>query len=130
MLKSLHTKTKALLMAGLKAGLMAVLMLLTMLSTATATELHQAAKDGDNARITTLLDRGANIEARNKDGATPIHFAAYEGHTQAITALLDRSADPNSKDKWGKTALDLIDKDNPAYGTDAYWRLHDAKFNQ
>jgi len=28
-----------------------------------------------------------------------------------------------------KTALDLIDKDNPAYGMEAYWRLHDAKFN-
>ena len=79
------------------AGLMGIVMLLTMLSTAEATELHDGAKDGDIARITALLDAGA---------------------------------DPNTRDKWGDTALDLITEDSPIYGTDAYWRLNDAKYNQ
>ena len=59
MLKPIHTKTKALMLAGL----MGIVMLLTMLSTAEATELHDAAKDGDIARITALLDAGADPNA-------------------------------------------------------------------
>ena len=51
MLQSIHTKTKALLMAGL----MTVLVVLAMLSNATATELHDAVKVGDIAKIERLL---------------------------------------------------------------------------
>ena len=126
MLKPIHTKTKALMLAGL----MGIVMLLTMLSTAEAIELDDAAKDGDIARITALLDAWADPNTRNEYGLTPLHDAARYGTAAAITLLLDAGAHPNARDKWGDTALDLITEDSPIYGTDAYWRLNDAKYNQ
>ena len=101
MLQSLHTKTKALMLAGL----MGIVMLLTMLSTAGATELHDAAKDGDIARIERLLKAGANADAKDNFGITSLHFAAGNGHNEVITSLLEAGADPNVKAKWGFTPL-------------------------
>lgn len=89
MLQSIRTKTKALLMAGL--------MVLAMFTTATATELHDAARDGDIAKIERLLDAGANPNARVESGFTALQIAALSGHADAITALLDAGADTNAR---------------------------------
>ena len=64
------------------------------------------------------------------DKPPPLHYAVFSGYPTAITALLDGGADPNARDENGKTALELIKEDSPIYGTDAYWRLNDAKYNQ
>ena len=92
--------------------------------------LHDASLSGQPEAITTLLDAEANLNARNEYGLTPLHDAARYGTAAAITLLLDAGAHPNARDKWGDTALDLITEDSPIYGTDAYWRLNDAKYNQ
>ena len=42
------------------------------------TRLHVAAERGDVAEITTLLGRGADAKARNKDGKRPIDLANDE----------------------------------------------------
>ena len=47
---------------------------------------------GETESIDTLLDAGADIEARTEDGLTPLQMAALDGQTQAITALLDAGA--------------------------------------
>ena len=45
-----------------------------------------------------------------------------------ITALLDAGADPKARNATGKTPWDHA-KDNEALkGSDAYWRLNDARF--
>jgi uncharacterized protein len=44
--------------------------------------------------VDLLLDRGAEVNARRRDGMTALHSAAYRGHLQVIRRLLDRGADP------------------------------------
>ena len=76
-----------------------------------------------------LLDAGADIEARDRWGRTPLHWAAlFSKNPAVITALLDAGADPKARNATGKTPWDHA-KDNEALkGSDAYWRLNDARF--
>jgi ankyrin repeat protein len=59
------------------------------------TALMRAAQGGKTAEITSLLDRGANIEASNPkvyDGATPLVLALHFDEHDAAVLLLDRGA--------------------------------------
>ena len=81
------------------------------------------------AVIKTLLDAGADPNARAEPGATPLHVAAAVGETPAvIKTLLDAGADPNARTENGKTAWDLIPDDSPLRDSDVYWQLNDARF--
>ena len=45
----------------------------------------------------TLLDRGANIEARDKWNMTPLHWACEKGQTELVITLIDdKNADIHS----------------------------------
>jgi len=44
--------------------------------------------------VDLLLDSGANVNARRRDGMTALHSAAYRGHLRVIRRLLERGADP------------------------------------
>jgi ankyrin repeat protein len=46
--------------------------------------LHVAAYDGNIAVIELLLDRGAEVNAKNDRGETPRSIAADKGHTDAV----------------------------------------------
>ena len=50
-------------------------------------ELLAAAKSGDIEKVRELLDRGADVNSRDKDGLTPLHAAAMVGHTEAAALL-------------------------------------------
>ncbi|RYP75956.1 hypothetical protein DL771_002028 [Monosporascus sp. 5C6A] len=52
-----------------------------------------------------LLDRGADIEAKNNIGYTPLLGAAFEGYETVVKLLLDRGADIEAEDKSGITSL-------------------------
>jgi hypothetical protein len=59
-----------------------------------------------DARVAShLLDRGADIEARDRNGYTPLLIAARNGTTDVLQVLLSRGAAPNARDKHGRTAL-------------------------
>ena len=76
--------------------------------------LHDAAREGDTALIKRLLENGAEIEAKDKDGWTALTSAALHGHRSVVECLLDRGADIEAKDKDGYwTAL-----------TSAAWQSH------
>jgi ankyrin len=49
--------------------------------------------------VTLLLDKGANIEAKTRDGLTPLHCAARSGHDQVVDLLLENKAPLASKTK-------------------------------
>ncbi|RYP73942.1 hypothetical protein DL769_004113 [Monosporascus sp. CRB-8-3] len=67
--------------------------------------LHFAAENGyeDVARL--LLDKGADITAKDNDGWTPLHYAARYGHEAVTRLLLDKGADITAKDNNGWTPL-------------------------
>jgi hypothetical protein len=52
-----------------------------------------------------LLEEGANVDVKDKDGWTALMRAAHEGNEPLIKLLLDNKADVNEKDPNGETAL-------------------------
>ena len=48
------------------------------------TPLHSAALNGRTEIAKLLLEKKAEVDARDKDERTPLHFAAQEGHTEIV----------------------------------------------
>lgn len=67
--------------------------------------LFRAAIDGHAATVKLLLDKGANINARDKHDYTALIFAASKGHAEVVKILLERGADLKAKNDVGLTAL-------------------------
>lgn len=61
--------------------------------------MHVAAKWGRNNMVLLLLDKGASIVAKTRDGLTPLHCAARSGHEQVVDTLLQRHAPITAKTK-------------------------------
>lgn len=57
--------------------------------------------------IRLLLDAGAHVQARDKNGATPLHRAVRTRCAAAVECLLVAGADPAAKNKPGSTAFHL-----------------------
>ncbi len=72
------------------------------------TALIMAAPFGPPELIKTLLDAGANVNAKDVRGMTPLMLAVATDHQDAgvIRLLLDRGADRQMKDEAGFTAMD------------------------
>ena len=45
-----------------------------------------------------MLDRGADVAARDDDGETPLHEAATHSDLEVIRLLLERGADASAQD--------------------------------
>jgi ankyrin repeat protein len=70
------------------------------------TPLHLAAESADSDIVALLLDKGAEISARDDEsGFTALHHAARFGNKNATELLIARGADMNAKDKEGHTPL-------------------------
>ncbi len=66
-------------------------------------ELWTAARKGDAAAVKTLLDRGADVNAKFRYGATALSYAADKGHVEVVKLLIERGADVNVKDTFYKS---------------------------
>jgi ankyrin repeat protein len=53
----------------------------------------------------SLIDDGANVNARSDYGFTPLHFAAARGDYEVVQFLLDHGADPTVRSHDGNTPL-------------------------
>jgi ankyrin repeat protein len=71
------------------------------------TALHYAATSGSDAIVRTLLDRGADIDARSPNRTTPLMMAIYGGHFSTAELLLDRGADITLKNALGMDAAEF-----------------------
>jgi quinoprotein dehydrogenase-associated probable ABC transporter substrate-binding protein len=54
-----------------------------------------------------LIDRGADVNARSKNGVTPLMIAAAHNNPPMIGLLIDAGADVSAKDNQGQTAADV-----------------------
>ena len=92
------------------------------------TPLHLAVDSESVAVVQVLLAFGAAADPRDTFGGTPLHWAAYRTSPALIMALLDAGADPKARNKKGEIPWDNAQKNKALKGTDAYWRLNDARF--
>ena len=70
--------------------------------------IHDAARDGDMARVKALLnDNPGLVFSKDETGKTPLLWAAGEGHRNLVELLLASGADVNAQDNDGETALHL-----------------------
>ena len=72
------------------------------------TLLHQASDCGRVDLVRGLLDRGADVHAKDTgagDGRDALMWACYFGRVPVATLLLDRGADVNATSSRGQTAL-------------------------
>jgi hypothetical protein len=72
--------------------------------------LLEAASDGDVKRVSDLINKGANVNAKDRWGWTPMSMAAYGGHEEIARTLMAAGADLDYKDVDGDTPKDLATK--------------------
>lgn len=92
--------------------------------------LHFAAEHNDNPTlVTALLKADADPNARTRKSLTPLHLAAKRNPSpEVITTLLDAGAAANAQDADGKQPFDYAESNEFIRGSEAYWRLNDARF--
>ena len=75
-------------------------------STYGRTPLWWAAEKGHEAVVKLLLEKGADVESKDRYyGQTPLSWAAEKGHEAVVKLLLEKGADVESKDEYGRTPL-------------------------
>jgi ankyrin repeat protein len=72
---------------------------------AVAESLHDAAKEGDLAKVKSLITEGSDVNIADENGTTPLHFAADRGHIDVVELLISKGADVNAETKRGFTPL-------------------------
>lgn len=80
--------------------------------TALDKELLEAAKEGSTDMVRSLLDRGADVNAKDDDGWTPLHWAAVLEQPEIARTLLDRGADIHARNNDGLTPLQVAEKEH------------------
>jgi ankyrin repeat protein len=76
------------------------------------TVLMEASENGDQATVKSLLDAGANANARDTFGYTPLHWATFHSWVHGgpvVDLLVAHGADINAKANNGTTIPLLAD---------------------
>ena len=62
---------------------------------------------GQTEVIELLIQKGADVNARNRNGTTPLHGAVFLGQTEAVELLIQKGADANARTNERATPLDI-----------------------
>lgn len=69
--------------------------------------IHAAAANGNLVVLRALVERGADVNARQQQDFTPLHTAADRGDGEMARLFLDHGADVSAQDASGRTAADI-----------------------
>ena len=72
--------------------------------------MQQYSAIGDAAAVQALLANGAEVNAKDNNGASALILASRNGHRDVVQALLANGAEVNAKDNDGATALILASR--------------------
>jgi len=70
--------------------------------------IHLYCNKNDIENLKKLIDSGADVNAKNKDGDTPLHTATWKGNIEIVKLLIENGANLNIQDSNGKTPLHLM----------------------
>ncbi|KAH6714364.1 hypothetical protein BKA61DRAFT_673660 [Leptodontidium sp. MPI-SDFR-AT-0119] len=62
-------------------------------------------RNGHEAVVRLLLEKGAELEAKDWNSLTPLSWAARNGHDAVVQLLLEKGAELKAKDKYSQTPL-------------------------
>lgn len=62
-------------------------------------------KTGNDARVSELVESGADVDSKDSDGLTPLVIVSRDNRPSTAKILLAAKADPNVKTRRGGTAL-------------------------
>lgn len=74
-------------------------------------ELLGFSRRGKLDSVKFLVENGANIEVKNKDGYTPLIVASWNGHLEIVKFLVEKGANVEAKNDYGDTPLTLASMD-------------------
>ncbi len=112
-----------------------VLFLTLPLASFAASDVADAAMRDDSAAVEKLIDRHADVNAPQSDGATALHWAVFQGDRDMVELLLHSGANPKAANREGSTPLWLACIDGDAVivsellaaGADANEKLPDGR---
>ena len=83
-------------------------------SAATDFPLTEAVKSGDQSTVSTLLQRGVDVNAAAPDGATALHGAAHRDDLESADLLITAGANANATNDYGVSPLSLAAENGSA----------------
>ena len=66
-----------------------------------------AAYNGETEIVRALVDAGANVDARNKEGTTPLMHTAQSCQIESMEILLEANARVDVRNNDGETAYEI-----------------------
>jgi hypothetical protein len=84
-------------------------------------ELLEAAQQGNTESVEHLLQRGAIIQARDRDRSTPLALAVNHHHADTAKLLLAKGADPIAGGLAGENALSDAAVSSNSARVSLYW---------
>ena len=73
--------------------------------TSLKTGLHCAVEENQVQMVQYLVNKGAKVDARDRQLRTPVHLACLKGYSNLVRYLVEQRADPFERDIQGRTCM-------------------------